>query len=126
MKFRIKSVSAKQEYYSQRKGEPHRDKNKCYIWTSGESLMENLMNRHSRPYKYYQERVLPAILEEVTIKYPEYKINPGAKGWGWRQKCGCGSCPCSPGFIQKDGSGTITISAEVEFFEEAVASSELV
>jgi len=126
MKFKIKSISAKQEYWSERKGEPFRDNNKCYIWVERESIVENLMNRRSRPYKFYQENVLPQILKEVNEKYPEYRISTNVKDWGWRQKCGCSMCPCSPGFIQKNGSGTVTIQAEVEFFNEPVASSELV
>ena len=126
MKFKIKQISAKQEYYSERKGEPFRDNNKAYIWVSGESIQENLMNRRSRPYKFYQENVLPQILKEVDAKYPEYRIDTNAKNWGWRSKCGCSMCPCSPGFIQKTGSSTVTIQAEVEFFNEPVADSELV
>lgn len=119
MKFKIKSVTAKQEYYSQRKGEPYRDKNKVYIWASGESILENLANRYNRPHKFYQEEVLPAILREVKETYPIYnEISLNPKDWGWRQKCGCKMCGCSPGFIQKAISGTITISAEVEFISE--------
>ena len=116
MNFRIKSVSAKQEYFSGRKGEPFRDKNKAYVWVSGESVLENLANRRSRPYKFYQEEVLPIVLKEVAEKHPELSIDLNEKNWGWRSKCGCSMCPCSPGFIQKTGYGTITISAEVEFY----------
>ena len=118
MKFKIKSVKAEQEYYSQRKGEPYRDRNKAYIWASGESVIENLMNRYNRPHKFYQNEVLPAILQEVAATHPELNINTNAKEWGWRQKCGCSMCGCSPGFIQKNASGTVTISAEVEFILE--------
>lgn len=118
MKFNIKQLSVKQEYYSQRKGEPYRDSNKAYIWTSGETILENLVNRHNRPHKFYQENVLPVILKEVAAKHPDYNISLNAKDWGWRSKCGCRMCPCSPGFVQKTGSGTITISAEVEFISE--------
>jgi hypothetical protein len=118
MKFKIKSVKAEQEYWSQRKGEPYRDNNKAYIWASGESVIENLINRHSRPYKLYQDHILPVILEEVAAKHPEYRISTNVKDWGWRQKCGCKTCGCSPGFIQKGVSGTVTISAEVEFISE--------
>ena len=124
MKFKIKSVKAEQEYYSSRKGEPFRDSNKAYLWVSGETIAENLMNRRNRPYKFYQETVLPEILKQVDAEHPEYRISTNVKDWGWRSKCGCSMCPCSPGFIQKTASGTVTIHAEVEFFEEAVASSE--
>ena len=118
MKFKIKSVTAKKKYYSQRKGEPYRDSNKAYIWASGESVMENLMNRYSRPHKFYQKEVLPLVLAEVKEKYPDYQLSLDVKDWGWRQKCGCKMCGCSPGFIQKTNFGTLTISAEVEFISE--------
>jgi hypothetical protein len=117
MKFKIKSISASQDSYSSRKGEPFRDYNKAYVWVSGEDVMNDLVNRHNRPYKYYQDNVLPQILKEVNEKYPDLNINTDAKSWGWRQKCGC-SCPCSPGFIQKNAYGSVTISAEVEFISE--------
>jgi hypothetical protein len=118
MKFTIKSVTARQEYYSQRKGEPYRDNNKAYIWASGESVMDNLMNRYNRPHKFYQDNVLPEILKQVDKEHPEFQISTNVKDWGWRQKCGCRMCGCSPGFIQKKGSGTVIISAEVEFILE--------
>ena len=118
MKFKIKEVTARQESFRSRKGEPFRDCNKAYIWPKGESILENLMNRRSRPYKFYQENVLPSILKEVAEKFPEFSISTNVKDWGWRQKCGCGMCPCSPGFIQKGSHGQVSISAEVEFFED--------
>ena len=126
MKFRIKKISTTQESWSQRRGEPFRDNNKCYIWAEGESAIDNLTNRYNRPYKFYQEEILPIILKEVDAKYPEYQISTNVKDWGWRQKCGCKMCGCSPGFIQKTTHGTVTISAVVEFFNEPVADSELV
>ena len=118
MKFKIKSVSAKQEYWSQRKGEPYRHSNKAYIWASGESILDNLANRYSRPHKFYQQEVLPLILAEVKEKYPDLQLSLNVKDWGWRQKCGCSMCGCSPGFIQKNNSNTVRISAEVEFYSE--------
>ena len=118
MKFKIKQISAKQEYYSQRKGEPFRDSNKAYIWISRESVLDNLVNRRSRPHKFYQENILPQILEEVNKKYPEYGISTNAKDWGWRSKCGCSMCPCSPGFVQNTNNATYSIHAEVEFISE--------
>lgn len=118
MKFTIKSVKVSQESYYSRKGEPYRDSNKAYIWVSGESLLENLQNRHSRPSKFYQDNVLPEILKQVATQNPEFGINTNPKDWGWRSKCGCSMCPCSPGFIQKGGIGHVTISAEVEFTQD--------
>ena len=59
-----------------------------------ETIMENLMNRTSRPYKEWKKMVIPALqnmgftdedLDGIQIK--------------WSQKAGCTMCPCSPGFI---------------------------
>lgn len=58
---------------------------KVYVFESGESILDNLENRRSRPSKAYREFVLQA--------HPELegKIR-------WSQKAGC-SCGCSPGFL---------------------------
>ena len=55
--------------------------------------MDNLQNRHSRPYDQYRRLVLPTVAKLIAFR-------PGAK-FRWSQKAGC-SCPCSPGFIVKD------------------------
>lgn len=117
MKFTIKSVKATMEQYYKRKGEPYRSYNKAYIWVSRESVMDNLINRHSRPHKFYRDNVLPEILKQVVVQNPELQVSTNVKDWAWRSRCGC-KCPCSPGFIQKTGFGTVTISAEVEFTQD--------
>jgi hypothetical protein len=126
MKFRIKSVTASHEEAYRRKGEPFKDSNKTYLWVSGETVIENLVNRHSRPYKFYQKEILPAILKRVAEENPNMDFSTDVKDWSWSQKCGCSMCPCSPGFYQKSKRfwRPINISAEIEFFEETVASSE--
>lgn len=126
MNYIIKSAKASQEYSYQRKGEPYKESNKLYLWVSGETLLENLTNRHSRPHNYYKKEVLPSILREVATKYPELSISTDIKDWSWSQKCGCSMCPCSPGFVQKNIKAyrPINIHAEVEFISEPVASLE--
>jgi len=126
MNYNIKSVKASQEYSYQRKGEPYKESNKLYLWVSGETLLENLANRHSRPHNYYKKEVLPSILREVATKYPELSISTDIKDWSWSQKCGCSMCPCSPGFVQKNIKAyrPINIQAEVVFVSEPVASLE--
>jgi hypothetical protein len=62
-----------------------------YIWPEGETLLENLQNRRSRPYSYYKKEILPEInrlIEEFGMRIENFR---------WRQRLGC-SCPCSPGF----------------------------
>jgi len=116
MKFEIISVKAQYEPYRERKSEPYKGSNKLYIWPSGESVIDNLFNRHNRPSKVWKEEVIPAVLEALKEKNAAiYEIVKNEK-WGWRQKCGC-TCPCSPGFVGQNG-GQHWISAEVKFTEE--------
>ena len=61
------------------------------ISVSGETILENLMNRHSRPYNLYKKVVIPAVLAEFKKK------GIVAEGFVWSQYAGC-SCGCSPGF----------------------------
>lgn len=118
MKFEITSLSVTPESYYERKREPFKDATKLYIWTEGETLMENLMNRRSRPHTYYKKEIIPAVMEEIRKKFPKEAEDIINGEWGWRQKCGC-SCPCSPGFIQtKNQRGRYSISVNVKFISE--------
>lgn len=67
-----------------------RYKSKIYIWPEGESLLDNLINRDSRPLKAYR-KVMEKALDSLGINRNELEIK-------WSQKAGCG-CGCSPGFI---------------------------
>ena len=68
---------------------------RIYVSPEGETVMENFTEgRHTRPYTLYRQEVLPALFRLLGIS--DVKV-------GWSQKAGC-SCPCSPGFIVKDGS----------------------
>jgi hypothetical protein len=53
-------------------------------------------------------------MEKLSKKYPEVYNHVAGEKWGWRRKCGCGMCPCSPGFISKN-MGQYYIGVEVEF-----------
>ena len=65
-------------------------KTRIYVFPTGESVMENLVNRRARPHSVYRKEVLPKLFAQL--------------GWDagtkvkWSQYAGC-SCPCSPGFI---------------------------
>ena len=63
---------------------------RIYIFTKGESIIENLENRRQRPATTYKKELLPKLIENI-------KPLQGAK-IRWSQKAGC-SCGCSPGFI---------------------------
>lgn len=55
----------------------------------GENVLEDLANRHSRPYKIYRT-LFPKVQKLLGLKAPIKAT--------WSQYAGC-TCPCSPGFI---------------------------
>lgn len=63
---------------------------RVYIHPQGETLMDNLMNRRTRPYNEYRKQVMPAVIQALGL--------PAGTKVKWSQYAGC-SCPCSPGFI---------------------------
>ena len=69
---------------------------RIYVWPEGESIIDNLENRHERPYSIYKKEVLPQLFRALGLKGDDIKV-------GWSQKAGC-SCPCSPGFIVKSNA----------------------
>jgi hypothetical protein len=107
MKIKLHSIT--KDY--RRKGEPHRHKNKMYIFPQGETLIENLENRRNRPYNVYKKEVIPVVMELIKKEYPDYYEELKDTKWGWNQKCGCSMCPCSPGFV---GSTTGWFEIQVE------------
>ena len=82
-----------------RRGEPHRTKNKMYVWVDNETLFENIINRRNRPYQMYKKEVIPMVMELIKKKHPDYYNDLKDTKWSWNQKCGCSMCPCSPGFV---------------------------
>ena len=65
-------------------------KTRIYIWLEDESIMDNFINRHSRPYTMYRKQILPKVFKELG-----WPLDTKVK---WSQYAGC-TCPCSPGFI---------------------------
>lgn len=65
-------------------------KTRVHIFPEGETLLENLQNRRSRPYKAYR-KVVEQTLDSLGADRSKLDIK-------WSQKAGC-SCGCSPGFI---------------------------
>lgn len=81
-------------------------KTRIYVHPKGESVMENLFNRHTRPYTLYKKEVLPAVLERMGLP-KETKVR-------WSQHAGC-SCPCSPGFVcDSDFGRTVFVDVNVD------------
>ena len=66
---------------------------KIYFGIKDENLMDNLLNRRTRPYNEFR-KMLPDVLKAAGLD-----IDP--KNFRWSQKAGCG-CGCSPGFVDKE------------------------
>ena len=80
-----------------------------YIFPTGESIVENLMNRRERPYKKWYP-LIPQILKKAGFSDKEIKeITPS-----WSQKCGCG-CGCSPGFKLKGSETFRDVFADIKY-----------
>ena len=82
-------------------GEYTRARNKkarIYIFPKGETLLDNLENRRSRPYNLYRKQVIPTVLKAMGLP-EDTKVR-------WSQYAGCSMCPCSPGFIIDSERGT--------------------
>lgn len=63
-----------------------------YIFPTGESIVENLINRRERPWTEWKKLVTPILLKAGFAVEEIHNIKPS-----WSQKCGC-KCGCSPGF----------------------------
>jgi hypothetical protein len=78
---------------------PRRDGRKVlprvHVFPQGESVLEHLFERHSRPYMLYRREVLPLVWEQLGVDPATVKVR-------WDQYAGC-TCPCSPGFIVERG-----------------------
>jgi len=116
MKFKIEKITFRKEYAG--KGEPFKNRNKIYIWPSGETVMENFNNRRNRPYDFYKKEILPKIVEMLEKKNLLGDADGAIKNakWSWNRKCGCSMCPCSPGFVSST-YGYVNIHATVSFSE---------
>lgn len=73
-------------------------KNRMFIFPDGETIMDNLINRHSRPHQIYKKEVIPLVMKELKKKFPDTYKKVKDNTWKWSQYAGC-SCGCSPGFI---------------------------
>ena len=69
------------------------NRSRIYIWPEGETIMDNLQNRRTRPYSVFRKQVIPQVLEQLGW--------PADTKVSWSQRAGC-QCGCSPGFIVND------------------------
>jgi hypothetical protein len=72
-------------------------KGRLYFFIERESVLNNLMDRRSRPYNEYRKKISDALQIAGVSKEHAEEV---AKKAGWSQTAGC-SCGCSPGFIDK-------------------------
>lgn len=92
----------------------YRIKPRMYVSCPGESVLDNLMNRTTRPYNVWGKLIRQA-MKQLEL---DGKI-------GWYAKAGC-SCPCSPGFIWSNapqfdtGNGYGTTTYDVSVWIEGV------
>lgn len=84
----------------------HYHRPRIYVSPEGETLRENLLEggRYNRPYKLYKAEVLPQLFRVLALN--DIKV-------GWSKKAGCTMCPCSPGFIVKEGNVPFDIWVDV-------------
>ena len=78
-------------------------KSRVYIFPKGENLVENLINRRTRPYTEYRKQVMPDVLEAMGLPR-DTKVK-------WSRYAGC-SCPCSPGFIVPGWNQEVFVDVE--------------
>ena len=73
-------------------------KARIYFWPGKETVMENLVNRRSRPYNEFR-KLMPQVFAKLRDEgVLSADVTPKVR---WSQYAGC-SCPCSPGFIVDD------------------------
>ena len=84
---------------------------KVFVFPKGESIFENLLNRHARPHKLNAE----VLAKDVESMLRESNLLPEGVPFkmSWSQKAGC-SCGCSPGFIVKGTTTGVDFYADVE------------
>lgn len=68
---------------------------RIHLFLAKESVLDNLYERHNRPYKFYKEQLLPPLLKALALHDLDLEFR-------WSQKAGC-SCGCSPGFVVTGG-----------------------
>lgn len=86
------------------KGGIRASKSRIYIWPRGETILQNLANRRTRPHRQWIREVVPEILKQAGL--------PADTRVTFSQKCGC-PCGCSPGFYIQQHWGK-KISASIE------------
>jgi len=94
---------------------------RIYIHPKNETILDNLTERHFRPYTLYRKEVIPELFRRLGLDLNKVKLS-------WSQKAGC-TCPCSPGFIVKPITGDIPydifVTVSNKFTSRIAISGEL-
>lgn len=64
-----------------------------YVFVNSENILQNLENRHQRPYTTWKHELLPNVARAIEQQMGLKMLSKRS----WRQKLGC-ACGCSPGF----------------------------
>jgi len=102
---KIKEITFRPAHKEHYGGRGSRRKARIYVWINGESIMEGLVNRRTRPYTFYRNEILPMLSTWIGVDLSKLDMR-------WSQKAGC-SCPCSPGFVDQSFRLTTDIHIEV-------------
>ena len=73
-------------------------KSRIYIFIKGETILQNLFDRFSRPYDEYKTKVIPSLMKKIKKEFPLQYSHIKDDKWSWNQRAGC-TCGCSPGFV---------------------------
>lgn len=76
---------------------------RVYVHPAGETIFENLLARHTRPYMEWKPVVIKQVASMLGTAY--FDVKP----MRWSKFAGC-SCPCSPGFILPAGMRINTLA----------------
>lgn len=100
----MESVIVSIEALGRSRGLPARERNKAprlFFHPKSETVAENLQGRRYRPYELYR-KLLPEVVRQAVSPWGEPVFDEDAR-FVWSQHAGCSRCPCSPGFIARDG-----------------------
>lgn len=100
--------------FEKRQNEPRKNKNKMFIFIEGETVVDNLLQRRTRPYNDYKKNIIPLVMDYIKDMLPNHYNELKDAKWHWDQMCGCSVCPCSPGFYtDSDGRTTIYVNVTI-------------
>lgn len=114
----------------ERDRESPNSRTRIYVSVKDESILENLINRRSRPKNLYREVLADFFTKHATDLHLRLEDVPAiVKASTWSQKAGC-NCGCSPGFVINRGwsygkVGWITVAGDEAKREDSPQAEEI-